>query len=72
MGNIDLLGEVKGIGVYAELLKNSVTVDLDGFSTQILSIQGLIIAKEATARPKDVPGLKILYALRDSELDDEA
>lgn len=70
MGDVDLLGEVKGIGSYDDLAKMAVIVDLDGFPTQILSITGLIIAKEASARPKDEAGLKILYALLDSELDE--
>lgn len=71
MGDVDLLGEVKGIGGYDDLVKDSISIDLDGSPTQILSIPGLIIAKEAAARPKDEAGLKVLYALRDSELDEE-
>ncbi|CAN5330242.1 hypothetical protein BH10ACI2_BH10ACI2_15440 [soil metagenome] len=71
MGDLDLLGEVKGIGTYDDLLKVSITVDLDGFPTHILSIPGLIIAKEAAARPKDEAGLKVLRALRESEINEE-
>ncbi len=71
MGDVDLLGEVKGIGAYDDLVKDSIRVDLDGFATQILSIGGLIKAKEASGRPKDEPGLKVLYALLDSELDED-
>jgi len=71
MGDVDLLGEVKGLGGYDDLLKDSITIDLDGFPTHVLSIQGLINAKEAAARPKDEPGLKVLYALREAELNDD-
>jgi predicted nucleotidyltransferase len=71
LGDVDLLGEVKGLGGYDDLIKDSITVDLDGFPTHILSIPSLIIAKEAAARPKDEAGLKVLYALRESELDEE-
>ncbi len=70
MGDVDLIGEVKGIGNYEDLIRHTVTVDLDGFPTKILSIPALIIAKEAANREKDLPGLKILYALRDAELDE--
>lgn len=70
-GDIDLLGEVKGLGNYDDLLKDAISVDLDGFPTRILSIPGLIIAKEAAARPKDEAGLKVLYALRESETNEE-
>ncbi len=71
MGDVDLLGEVKGLGVYDDLIADSIAIDLEGFATHILSIPNLIIAKEAAARPKDEPGLKVLYALRESELDEE-
>jgi hypothetical protein len=71
MGDVDLMGEIMGIGNYDDLVKHSIMVDLDGFPTRILSIPGLIIAKETAGRPKDEAGLKILYALRESETDDE-
>lgn len=70
LGDIDLLGEVKGIGNYDDLVKESISVDLDGFPTYVLSIPALIIAKEASALPKDEPGLKVLYALKESEEED--
>lgn len=71
LGDIDLLGEVSGVGAYNDLLKDSVTIDLDGYPARILSVNGLIKAKEKAGRPKDEPGLKVLYALRESELDEE-
>ena len=64
--DIDLLGEVPGIGVYQDVLDQSNTIDLDGFSVQVLSINGLITAKETAGRPKDQAGLEELYALRDA------
>ncbi len=70
MGDVDLLGEVKGLGNYEELVADSILIDLGGFPTRILSIPSLIIAKEAAARAKDMPGLTVLYALRES-LSDE-
>lgn len=69
--DIDLLGEVSGVGTYEDALNNSITVDLDGTSVRILTVDALIKVKEAAGREKDVPGLKILYALRESELDEE-
>ena len=67
LGDVDLLGEVKGVGAYDDLVKESIEVDLDGYATHILSIPGLIAAKRAAARPKDEAGLKILYALQEAE-----
>ena len=71
MGDVDLLGEVKGLGIYEDLMDHSLLIDLGKFSVRILSIPALIVAKEAAARPKDEPGLKVLYALREAQLDDE-
>jgi hypothetical protein len=71
MGDVDLLGEVKGVGNYDDLLKDSIIVDLDGCPTYILSIPALIVAKKAAGRPKDEAGLKILEALLESEIDEE-
>jgi hypothetical protein len=71
MGDIDLLGEVKGIGTYDDLVNDSIIVDLDDFPTYILSIPGLIVAKQAAGRPKDEAGLKVLQALREAELDEK-
>ena len=67
MGDVDLLGEVKGVGAYHDLATESLTVDLDGVCTKILSIPALIRAKQAVDRPKDQAGLKILYALQEAE-----
>jgi len=71
LGDIDLLGEVKGVGIYDDLIKNSIKIDLEGFAVNVLSISGLIAAKEAAGRPKDEPGLKVLYALQEVESDNE-
>lgn len=69
--DIDLLGEVAGIGAYDDVLKESIEVDLEGVPVRVLSIDGLIKAKETAGRPKDQAGLRELYALRDSSLDEE-
>jgi len=69
-GDVDLLGEVKGIGGYDELVQASIIVDFEGFPTKLLSIPSLIVAKEAAGRPKDQAGLQVLYALREAESDE--
>jgi hypothetical protein len=71
LGDFDLLGEVSGIGPYEAVLACSDPWDIYGYKIDILSIDGLIKAKETAGREKDVPGLKILYALRDSETAEE-
>ena len=71
MGDVDLLGEVKGVGNFDDVAKEAITVDLDGYPTKILSIPALIRAKQAAAREKDQPGLKVLYALQEAQNDEE-
>ena len=71
LGDFDLLGEVGGVGTYDEVLAFSSKWDIYGYQVNVLSVDGLIRAKEDAHREKDVPGLKILYALSDSELDEE-
>ncbi len=68
--DIDLLREVPGIGTYEEVVADSVTVDFEGVPVRVLSIDGLIKAKETAGREKDKAGLNELYALCDSELID--
>jgi hypothetical protein len=71
MGDVDLLGEVKGVGIYDDLVAESIEIDLDGYLTKVLSIPALIRAKEAAAREKDQAGLKVLYALQEATSDAE-
>lgn len=67
LGDFDMLGEVSGIGTFEEVLLASEKWNIYGYDVQILSVHGLISAKEMAGREKDKPGLKILYALRDLE-----
>ena len=67
LGDFDLLAEVSGIGTFDDVLHQSEQWTLYGYEVQILSVDGLISAKEMAGRDKDQPGLKILYALRDLE-----
>jgi len=66
LGDIDLLGEVLGVGNYDDAIDESIEVDLDGSQVKILSVDALIRAKEAAGREKDKAGLQELYALRSS------
>jgi predicted nucleotidyltransferase len=68
LGDIDLLGEVSGVGDYDAVLRESIIVDLEGSEVRILSVEGLIKAKEAAGRTKDLAGLQELYAIRESRL----
>lgn len=71
IGDIDLLSEVKGLGTYIEVLEQSTVFQLFGFDVNVLSVNGLITAKTAAGREKDIPGLKHLEAIRAANSDEE-
>jgi hypothetical protein len=68
LGDIDLFGEVLGIGGYREVKALSATLSLFGFECAVLSLDGLIRSKRATARPKDLLVLQEMEALREIEI----
>ena len=65
LGVIDCLGEVLGLGAYSEVVKYSVEMDFDDFRCRILSLDGIIRAKEAMDRPKDREAVIQLKAIRE-------
>lgn len=65
IGDIDLLGEVAGIGDYEEVKKESVVDILYGCELRILTLNGLIKAKRAAGRTKDLLVLPELEALQE-------
>jgi len=67
VGDIDLFGEVTGIGGYKEVRDLSTTLVLFGFQCPVLSLDGLIQSKRAVARPKDLLVLPEMEALREME-----
>lgn len=71
IGDIDLLGEVAGIGTYKEAFEQSELKSLFGYEVNILSVEGLIKAKTAAGRTKDLLVLPELEALRDALQDEE-
>lgn len=65
IGDIDLLGEVTGIGDYAEVAKEFVIMRLFDYDIKILSLDGLIKSKRAAGRTKDLLVLPELEALKE-------
>lgn len=64
-GDIDLLAVVKGLGNFPQIDAVAETIDFDGFSLRVLSVDGLIAAKTAAGREKDRPGLVELEAIKE-------
>lgn len=54
LGQLDLLGEVAGIGGYAEVERQTIVIDTGKNHIQVLSPEALVRAKEAAGRPKDL------------------
>ena len=65
LGDIDLLGEIAGIGQYREAFALSDCVDLFGGPCRVLSLEGLIRSKRAAGRDKDLSALREIEALRE-------
>jgi hypothetical protein len=66
VGKLDLLGEVQGVGGYAECAENSDLADIFGARHRVLSLEKLIVAKRAAGRPKDLLALVELEAILES------
>jgi hypothetical protein len=66
-GDIDLLGEITGVGNYAALAGHTIVVEIFGLRCQCLDLPTLIRAKNAAGRPRDLEALAELRALREEK-----
>ncbi len=67
MGQLDLLGHVPGLGDFREVEAASIEMEVEGRKIRVLDIPGLIAAKKAAGRAKDllmIPELDALLAIR--------
>jgi hypothetical protein len=53
-GDLDLMGEVTGLGDYEAVKAHAEEVDLYGYRVWVLTLAGLIRSKQAAGRPKDL------------------
>lgn len=67
IGDLDLLGEVRGVGVYKDVLEGSITFELFGHQFAVIDIGKLIVAKRAAGRPKDLIALPELEAIQEAQ-----
>jgi len=63
LGDVDLLGEVAGLGSFDRVADDSEKMELFGFQVRVLTLEALIRAKRAAGRPKDLNALPELEAL---------
>lgn len=66
-GQLDCLGEIKGIGGYEECLAESEPIDIDGVVIRVLTLDALIRAKRAMGRPRDLHAVLELEAIRERQ-----
>ena len=63
LGPLDLLGEITGGGRYEDLLADTMTAELFGFTCRCLGLRKLIETKRAAGRPRDLDAVAELEAL---------
>ncbi len=63
LGPLDLLGEVPGLGTFEHVDAASSELNIGGVPLLVLTVEGLIRAKQAAGRPKDLIDLGSLRAL---------
>jgi len=67
LGELDLLGEVAGLGQYQNVVRSASSIIVGGTACDTLSLRGLIQAKRAAARPRDLEAVVELEALAELE-----
>jgi predicted nucleotidyltransferase len=69
LGDLDLLGEIIGIGPYEQVQEAAIKVMLFGVECSVISLEKLITAKRAAGRPKDKLILPELEAMLEATKD---
>ena len=67
IGVLDLLGEVRGVGYYEDVLAGSIKYELFGYPFPVIDIGKLIVAKRAAGRPKDLIVVPELEAIQERQ-----
>jgi hypothetical protein len=65
LGDIDLLGEVAGLGFYDAVFNYSEARNVEEIPCRVLSLDGLFRAKTAAGRDKDIEALKEIKSLQE-------
>ena len=71
VGDIDVLGEIAGLGDYDRVRDHAISIELFGRTIQCLDLPSLIRAKRAAGRPKDLETIAELEALMEEGGRDE-
>lgn len=71
LGQLDCLGEVKGVGPYSAVLEASEVLEMGPHACRILTIDALLAAKRAMARDRDREAVIQLEAIRERRARDK-
>ena len=64
LGTVDVLNQITGVGDFEKVAKNSIELKIFGKKCKVISIDDLILAKQAIGRPKDLHAIKELQVIR--------
>jgi predicted nucleotidyltransferase len=64
-GDVDVLGEVTGVGTYEDVERESVEMEFFGSTYKVINLNTLIRAKRAAGRAKDLEVIAELEALQE-------
>ena len=68
IGSLDLLGEVRGLGYYGDVLPGSLIFELFGYPFPVVDLSKLIVAKRTAGRAKDMIVVAELEAIQERQL----
>jgi predicted nucleotidyltransferase len=63
-GDIDLLGELAGVGMYQQVVIDAVALEIYGHQVRIISLEKLELAKRAAGRAKDLADLEAIREIK--------
>ena len=71
VGDLDLLGEVRGIAYYDKVVEGASSFELLGYEFKVVALDKLILAKRTAGRPKDMIAVAELEALLESKVNSD-
>jgi hypothetical protein len=67
VGDLDLLGEVKGIGYFEMVAEGAPSFEVLGYEFKVIALEKLILAKRTASRAKDLLAVAELEAILESK-----
>lgn len=65
LGTVDILSSILGVGDFEKVSRHAMEIELFGRRCRVISLEDLIVAKEALGREKDLLAAKELRAIRE-------